>query len=116
MNKKEAIQAMLDGDIVYNKFWAVGTTFRISINGDIMTSGDVAGSLYDSPFDEWEIYKEPVKVERNKYIGKVAIFKGEDRQTTILQYNGGSYMLYELAGHYTEKQLKDCFYIEGEDF
>lgn len=117
MNKKEAIQAMLDGEKVTVPLWSKGTYAycqKSTLDFLINNSRGVRGLNLNGILKEgWEIYKEPKKkVKLWRFVintGEVTTyFYTED----LISYwkNGGL----QKHGDYTNDWIKTSSYIEVE--
>lgn len=71
MNKREAIQAMLDGKKVRRIFWPRGQFICFDEFYHTLNSKNIKVSINSWEFDDWEIYQEPkkkVKYYRPKFV------------------------------------------------
>ena len=68
MNKREAIQAMLNGEKITMPEWDKGAFIYMDKNGDIIDEEDGWFSLNEESFNGWEIYKPEPKFEVGEFV------------------------------------------------
>jgi hypothetical protein len=121
MKKHEVLQEFFKGGVkIHREYWKKDCYLSYDIVTDTLI--DQNGTKYDfSIFDihkVWKLYKEPVKLEVNPLIKKIIIRKeNHAEQSTIVHINSDG--IIEIGNNHTyddADELKESWYIEGEDF
>ena len=93
MNKREAIQAMLNGEKITRPEWEKGAFHYMDKNGYIIDEEDGWFSLNEESFNGWEIYKPEPKFKVGEFVQSK---NGDYYRIHRIKTQNGKYH-YELA-------------------